>query len=156
MSTSLKNASAGVQIVRIVAALPDGFDDLRRQADGEGYGFLDRLSDEFARGDYAGGADLPVLFAAFSGGELAAVGGITADPYDPAADLARLRHVYVAPDFRRGGVGRALASALVQQGFALAARLSLRAADEGAAGFWEAAGFSRDESGMKRTHILAR
>jgi GNAT superfamily N-acetyltransferase len=149
-------SAGGVQIVRVVAALPEGFDDLRRQASAEGYGFLDRLAEDVSRGDYAGEANLPVLFATFSGGDLAAVGGLTADPYDPAPDLARLRHVYVAPAFRGSGVGRSLASAVIQQGFALAGRLSLRAADERAAAFWEAAGFFRDVSGMERTHILAR
>lgn len=149
-------SAGGVQIVRVVEALPEGFDDLRRQAGMEGYGFLDRMAEEVSRDDYGGQAELPVLFAALSGGDLAAVGALNADPYDPAPDLVRLRHVYVAPAFRRSGVGRSLATALIQQGFALAERLSLRAADERAAAFWEAAGFSRDENGTERTHILAR
>ena len=109
-----------------------------------------------ARGDYAGDAELPVLLAAFAGGELAGVGALTPDPYDPAPDLARLRHVYVSPTRRRGGIGRALASALVQQGFAVAARLSLRAADARACSFWHAEGFSKETGEMGRTHLLAR
>ena len=97
-----------------------------------------------------------MLLAAFAGGELAGVGALTRDPYDPAPDLARLRHVYVSPARRRGGIGRALASALVQQGFAIAGRLSLRAADERACSFWEAEGFSKELGEMARTHLLAR
>ena len=145
-----------VQIVRVLAALPADFDNLRREAVSEGYGFLDRLAGEVARGDYAGDADLPVLLAGFAEGELAAIGGLTPDPYDPAPDLARLRHVYVSPSRRRSGVGRVLAAALIQQGLEIATRLSLRAADDRAAAFWDEAGFARDASGATRTHLLAR
>ncbi|AOO79954.1 GNAT family N-acetyltransferase [Bosea vaviloviae] len=147
---------ASVQIVRVGAALPDGFEALRQEAAGEDYAFLDRLTDEVARGDYAGDGDLPVLFAAYVEGELAGLGGLTPDPYDPEPELARLRHVYVRPARRRHGVGRAIAAALIQQGFAVAARLSLRAADDRAAAFWDAEGFRRDLSGATRTHLLER
>jgi len=145
-----------VQIVRVLDRLPAEFESLRRDAAGEGYGFLERLADEVARGDYAGDGDLPVLLAAFTEGDFAGIGGLTLDPYDAAPDLARLRHVYVRPSFRRSGVGRALATALVQQGLAIRARLSLRAADERAAAFWHEAGFAPDLGGVTRTHLLTR
>jgi len=148
-------SGTAVQIVRLVESLPDDFHSLLREAASEGYAFLDRLSTEFANGDYAGG-DLPVLFAAFAEGRLAAIGGLTADPYDPAPDLLRLRHVYVRPGDRRSGVGRVLAVALIQQGLALAPRLSLRAADARAAGFWDGLGFGRTSDDETRTHLLTR
>lgn len=129
---------------------------LHREATREGYAFLDRLAAEFGEGIYATDDDLPVLLAAFADGELAAVGGLTADPYDPAPDLARLRHVYVRPGARGTGVGRVLAVTLVEQGLALAGRLSLRAADARAAGFWEAIGFARVDDSESRTHLLMR
>ncbi len=93
---------------------------------------------------------------AFAPGVLGAVGALTPDPYDPAADLLRIRHVYVRPGFRRCGVGRQLAGALVQQGSALAPRLSLRAADAPAAAFWEAVGFRPDSGGIRRSHLFER
>ena len=147
---------AAIQTVRVTDTLPDGFESLRQEAAGEGYAFLDRLAQEIERGDYAVDADLPVLFAVFAEGDLAGLGGLTPDPYDPAPDIARLRHVYVRASSRRLGIGRAIASALVQQGFVIAARLSLRAADDRAAAFWEAEGFARDLSGAQRTHLLER
>lgn len=96
------------------------------------------------------------MLAAFSEGGLAAIGGVTADPCDSAPGLARVRHVYVLPGKRRQGVGRWLATALIQQGLATADRLSLRAADARAVAFWDSQGFSRDHSGTARTHLLTR
>lgn len=144
-----------VQLVR-VAGPPEGFETLRREAAAEGFGFLDRLADDLVQGAFAGEADLPVLLAALRDGTLAGLGGLTRDPYDPAPDLVRVRHVYVAPAQRGSGVGGVLASALVQQGFAIAGRLSLRAADARAAAFWEAQGFSRVTGDETRTHMLRR
>ena len=149
-------SGTAIQIVRLSESLSDDFQALRQEAANEGYRFLDRLAAEFADGDYARENDLPVLFAAFEDGSLAAVGGLTADPYDPAPDLVRLRHVYVDPRRRRGGIGRLLAGALVEQGLALVPRLSLRAADRSAGLFWEAQGFRRDLSATTRTHLLTR
>jgi GNAT superfamily N-acetyltransferase len=144
------------QLCRVLDDPPEGFETLRREAAAEGYDFLDRLADEIAQGRYSGGAELPMMLAAFRGGGLVALGGLTADPYDSAPDLARIRHVYVRQAVRRSGIGRILATALIQQGFAIAGRLSLRAADAGAASFWEAQGFVREIDSAARTHLLMR
>ncbi|AMJ62312.1 GNAT family N-acetyltransferase [Bosea sp. PAMC 26642] len=150
-------SGASVQVVRVTETPPEGFEDLRLEAVGEGYVFLDRLADEIARGDYADAdCDLPVLFGVFADGQLVGLGALTADPYDPAPDLARLRHVYVRRDHRGRGVGRVIASALIQQGLSVASRLSLRAADPAASAFWTAQGFRPDDSDAQRTHLLTR
>lgn len=147
---------SAVQIVRITDTPPIGFETLREEAGAEGYGFIDRLAAELAGGLYVGDADLPVMLAAFREGGLVAIGGLTPDPYDSAPDIARVRHVYVRPAMRREGVGRWLTSALIQQGLAVAGRLTLRAADARSAAFWESQGFARDPGGTARTHLLAR
>ncbi|WP_083533593.1 GNAT family N-acetyltransferase [Bosea sp. WAO] len=145
-----------LQIVRLSEALPDDLPVLQAEAAAEGYRFVEGILEEWDAGRYEGGDDRNALFALFRDGMLAAVGAVTPDPYDPAPDLLRIRHVYVRPEHRRGGVGRALASALIQQGFALAPRLSLNAADAGASAFWEAIGFQPDKGGTRRTHLLTR
>lgn len=145
---------SAIQIVRLAETLPDEFGTLHWEASDEGYGFIDGLRGEWDAGRYATGDERFVVFSAFSVGSLAAVGAVTPDPYDPAPDLLRIRHVYVRPAYRRSGTGRALASALVQQGLALAPRLSLNAADTRAAAFWEAIGFQPVATGIRRTHLL--
>jgi GNAT superfamily N-acetyltransferase len=149
-------SAAALQVVRLGEALPDEISALRDEAAAEGYRFVDGLIEEWDSGRYHDGDERNALFAVFRDGALAAVGAVTPDPYDPAPDLLRIRHVYVRPGDRRGGVGRLLAGALVQQGLALAPRLSLNAADSGAAAFWEASGFRPDSGGTRRSHLLTR
>ncbi|WP_420101843.1 GNAT family N-acetyltransferase [Bosea sp. (in: a-proteobacteria)] len=149
-------SEGSVQIVRLAEALPDDIGDLQAEAAGEAYRFVESLLSEWQEGHYAAGDDRFAVFAAFRDGELAGIGALTPDPYDPAPDLLRIRHVYVRSAHRGTGVGRVLATALIQQGLELAPRLSLRAADEKAARFWEAAGFSPTMSGTRRSHLLTR
>lgn len=145
-----------IQIVRLAESLPDDFEALRHEASAESYRFVEGLREAWLAGHYAGGDDRFVTFAAFQEGELSGIGALTPDPYDPEPDLLRVRHVYVRPLHRGTGIGRVLAAALIQQGLALAPRLSLRAADPRAAAFWEASGFKPDTGGTRRSHLLAR
>ena len=93
------------------------------------------------------------LFSAFADGELAGVGGVTVQT-GLAEPAMRMRRLYVHPAYRRGGVARALAGAMMQQGFQTAPLLVLNAAASPAAPlFWEAIGFERvDWPGV--THAL--
>lgn len=147
---------AAIQIVRLADSLPDDFEALRSEAGAESYRFVEGLREEWLAGRYSDSDDRFAAFAAFQEGELAGIGALTPDPYDPGADLLRVRHVYVRPLHRSAGVGRVLAAALIQQGLALARRLSLRAADPRAAAFWEANGFRPDADGARRSHLLTR
>ena len=148
--------ATAIQIVRLAESLPDDFEALRHEASAESYRFVEGLREEWLAGHYGGGDERLVTFAAFHEGELAGIGALTPDPYDPAPDLLRVRHVYVRPLHRGAGIGRVLAAALIQQGLDLAPRLSLRAADPRASAFWEANGFTPDTGGTRRSHLLTR
>ena len=140
-----------VQVVRVVEALPEGLERLRDAARAEGVRIVDRLQAEWAEGRRFDGPD-EALFAAYVDGELAGVGGVAAEP---RAEARRMRNLYVAPAFRRRGVGRALAAAMIQQGTQASARLTCNAAaSPAAAPFWEAQGFA-PEPGDGGTHALA-
>lgn len=145
-----------LQIVRVGEALPDDLPALQDEAAAEGYRFVEGILEEWDAGRYTGADERNTLLAVYREGVLAAIGAVTPDPYDPAPDLLRIRHVYVRPGNRREGVGRVLAGALIQQGLALAPRLSLNAADAGASAFWEAMGFRPDRDGTRRSHLLER
>lgn len=139
-------------IVRLFEGLPHGFDVMCAEAGEEGIRNMALLKAE------VGSPDDPfvepgALFAARVGGALAGIGGVTVETglSEPAM---RLRRLYVRPAFRRAGVARALAGAMMQQGFQTAPLLTLNAAASAAAPpFWEAMGFERvDRAGI--THAL--
>lgn len=144
-----------IQLIRIIDDPPDGFPALLADAASEGVGNMARLADGWASGDQRFDGEGDVLLGALSAGTLVGVGGLSVEP--AAAEPARrVRRFYVRPDVRRQGVGRALASALVQEALDQVDLLTCNAAaSPAAAPFWEAQGFSRDASGPW-THVLRR
>ena len=134
--------------------LPESFEVLAEAARAEGYSFLDRLNARWHDDAYLDDADAS-LFGAFDVGDLIAIGAQTFDEYDPSPDHRRIRHFYVHPDVRRTGVGRALASALIQQAFQLAPLLHLRATHDQSRAFWDVMGFERVDR-PDRSHRLVR
>lgn len=80
------------------------------------------------------------LLVAVADGEVVGVGGLSQCP--DIAGALRMRRFYVHPAWRRRGVARALAEALVASGFEHSDVLTCNAgATAAAAPFWEALGF---------------
>jgi GNAT superfamily N-acetyltransferase len=111
---------------------------MRREARAEGYQFLDRLANDWASGAVRFDRPGEVLFAAYSEGVLAAIGGITIDPTVPEA--LRMRRFYVRPTFRRTGIGREIALALLEGALQSVRVVTLNAAVKSTP-FWENLGF---------------
>ena len=144
-----------IQLVRIIDDLPEGFDALLADAAAEGVRNMTLLADGWASGDQRFDGDGEALLGALLAGALAGVGGLSveADATEPAL---RVRRFYVRPDFRRQGLARTLASALIQEGLDQVDLLTVNAAASLAASlFWEAQGFSPDATGPW-THVLRR
>jgi len=136
----------GMVMVPVVEQLPDGFDVLRRNARAEGHRNMDRLVEDWASGAQRFDAAGEALLAALVAGELAGIGGITADPTMQGA--LRMRRFYVRTEFRRHGVGRRLAETLIAS-----VHLVVNAGTQQAARFWEALGFMPDQRDG-HTHTL--
>lgn len=132
---------SGIMIVPVGEQLPEHFEFLREQAAAEGVGNMDLLALGWFTGSERFSAP-SALFAAYVNGSLAGVGGVT-----PQADLAepamRMRRLYVAPVFRRLGVGRMLAEHMIAHGLRQAGLLTVNArASSVAPRFWRAMGLS--------------
>jgi len=116
----------------------------------EGYRSLERLAADWAasvtRFDRAGEA----LLAAYSNGVLAGIGGLTIDPVVP--DALRMRRFYVRAGYRRSGIGRALATALLEHPRSAGRLVTVNAAT-GSTPFWESLGFAPDRRDG-HTHTL--
>ena len=126
---------------RVTKELPSGFDTLRAEARAEGSWVVERLATDWlsltARFDRDGEA----LLAAWVNGVLAGIGGLTIDPVVP--DALRMRRFYVRLAYRRSGIGRKMATALLQPARSAGGLVTVNAAPASAA-FWESLGFVAD------------
>jgi GNAT superfamily N-acetyltransferase len=138
-----------VRLQPVVGELPADFDTIRAEARAEGYRFPDRLASDWASGAMRFDRPGEALLAAYSEGVLAAIGGITIDPIVP--DALRMRRFYVRPAFRRTGIGRELALALLEGALQWVRLVTLNAAVNSVP-FWETLGFA-PEAHDEHTHI---
>jgi GNAT superfamily N-acetyltransferase len=141
-----------VQLARVIGELPSGFESLRAEASAEGYRFVERLATDWAAGTIRFDRTGEALLVTHVGKELAAVGGLTIDPAMPEA--LRMRRFYVRKRFRRGGIGRQLAAALLEQAAAAGRPVTVNAGS-GSEPFWMALGFVPDPRDG-HTHVLKR
>lgn len=134
--------------------LPGGIDHLRASAEAEGLRNVGTLIDRWRDGSERYDRDGERVLAAIAGGDVVGVGGLSRCPSVPGA--LRVRRFYVAPAWRRHGVARSLAAALLPGGFDHADTITCNAgASDAAAPFWESLGFSRtDLAGV--THVRRR
>jgi GNAT superfamily N-acetyltransferase len=143
---------AAVRLERVVRELPPGFDSLRAEAQAAGYRHLDRLAADWASGAGRFDRDGEALFVAYASGTVAGIGGLTIDPGMPEA--RRMRRFYVGSRFRRSGIGRRLAIALLDEAAPTGRAVTVNAA-AGSEPFWESLGFVLEVSDG-HTHVLAR
>ena len=121
--------------------LPRGFDALLSDAEADGHRHLGRLAAEFA----SNRAMFHLVAAATVDDTLVGIGAVTDEPslsHEPAHEPAwRMRRLYVHRDFRRRGVGHAIAATL-RQGAVVKVRLvTVHSGNSDAAEFWAAMGF---------------
>jgi len=93
------------------------------------------------------------LFGAFADEEWVGTGGLTLDPFNPGERNGRVRRMYVRPDFRRLGVGRALLNHVLEAARGRFGVLQLYTENPRAAKMYEAAGFQPVDE-PKVTHRL--
>jgi len=105
-----------VQFDRVIDDLPHGFDEMRAEASAEGYRHLERLALDWASGAMRFKGAGETLLAVHVQGALAAIGGLTIEAVVPGA--FRMRRLYVREPFRRQGIGRNLALALIEPALA--------------------------------------
>lgn len=144
-------ALRGLKFEQLTEHLPPDFDVLRRDAAAEGKRFLERLCAEWQSGEQRFSGTHEALLAARVNGELAGVGGMTIDPVTPSA--MRMRRFFVRQAYRRLGLGRQLAAALLNRPVPSGTIITVNTDSAEAAAFWEAIGF-RHEPRNGFTHYL--
>lgn len=134
---------------------PIGFAQLRAEAEAEGYEHIEHLVHDWEEGRIRFRLEGEGLFAVLLADRFAGIGGITHDPDLPYTEALRVRRVYVRPEYRREGVGRALVRRIIEHGLRHAPALVVNAGNPGAAAFFEACGF-RPVEDPGHTHRLTR
>jgi GNAT superfamily N-acetyltransferase len=129
------------KLQRVMKELPAGFDDLRAEARAEGYLFVERLATDWLSGTTRFDREGEALLAAHVNGVLAGIGGLTLEPVVPAA--LRMRRFYVRLAYRRRGIGRKLATVLLEPAQSAGGLVIVNAAPVSAV-FWESLGFAPD------------
>jgi GNAT superfamily N-acetyltransferase len=132
---------SGVQLEAVTSFLPCGFAAMQTEARAEGYRFLDRLAAEWEARTAHFARPGEKLLAAHFDNELAGIGGLTLDPV--VSHALRMRRFYIRAAFRRGGIGSALATALLDEARCIG-RLVVVNAAAGSEAFWESLGFVPD------------
>lgn len=122
--------------------LPSDFEGLRRDAAAEGKRFLERLYVEWRSGEQRFSRAHEVLLTVRVNGELAGIGGMTVDPDMPSA--MRMRRFFIRPAYRRHGLGRQLATAILSRTLPSGTIITVNTDNTEAAAFWEALGFQYD------------
>ena len=155
-------AASALSIEPAEPLIPDGLANLADRAEAEGIrivaSVIECWLDRSLRFDQPGES----LLAAVPVGPLdqrqaIAIGGLTNCPTVEGA--LRVRRFYVHPDWRRGGIARALAEHLVTVGFEQAPTIITchAGASDAAVPFWEAMGFEPVSGlGPRITHVRRR
>jgi GNAT superfamily N-acetyltransferase len=148
--------SLSIRLERVVDALPAGFAAMRDEARAEGFGMLDVLAGAWEAGAVLFDRDGEALFAGYVDEVFAGVGGMTHDPHSPAYSPGplRMRRFYVRAPYRRLGVARAIATALLARP-EIAGRVITVNAAPGSEAFWRSLGFVATPR-ERQTHLLAR
>jgi ribosomal protein S18 acetylase RimI-like enzyme len=142
-------------VVDPVSVLPlDALAPLLAESEGEGWRFVRRLADEWARG--ANRFDRPgeALFMAQAGGSIVGVCGLNADPYAADGAVGRVRRLYVLRAYRGRGVGRRLVQAVVAAAAGRFRVLRVRTENSDASRLYERLGFQPLPGAPDSTHLM--
>ena len=139
--------------IRLVRYSNPTFAGLIEDADADGARFMARLRDHWIDGSERFDRPGEILLGAFVENELAGVGGISHEPYEPEDGLGRVRHVYVLTKYRRRGIARALVHDLIGHARKHFSLLRLHTPSPAAARLYEDLGFRPSGQG-RETHRL--
>ena len=121
--------------------LPRNFHTLLSDAEADGHRHIGRLAAEFV----SNRAMFHLIAAATIENTLVGIGAMTDEPthsHEPAHEPTwRMRRLYVHRDFRRRGVGQAIAAMLHQGAVGKVRLVTVHAGNSNAAEFWAAMGF---------------
>ncbi len=141
-------------VVKPFRSLPEDVSVLLESSRSEGHNLVERLVDHWRDGSNRFDRPGELACEARLGSKLVAVGGLNQDPYLDDPGVGRVRHVYVVPEARGQGVGRALVMSLVDHARDRFTRVRLRTTDPESAEFYLQIGFVETHDEEDSTHQI--
>jgi ribosomal protein S18 acetylase RimI-like enzyme len=142
-------------VVDLVSELPlDALAPLLAESEGEGWRFVRRLADEWARGSNRFDRPGEALFVARAGESIVGVCGLNADLYAVDGAIGRVRRLYVLRAYRRRGIGRRLVQAVVGAAAGRFRVLRVRTENSDASRLYQRVGFQPVAGTADCTHLL--
>jgi ribosomal protein S18 acetylase RimI-like enzyme len=145
----------GISIARVRELREHELRPLLDASESEGFHFLRRVACEWQTGDNRFSQPGEALFGAFDRERLVGICGLMLDPYARASGVARLRNLYVLPEYRRSGIGKQLTQTVIASATGSFHLLRLRAGTPEAASFYDHLGFTRSSTEPDSTHLLS-
>lgn len=142
------------ELRRLQTLDPNALRPLIAESQQEGFQFLQRLADEFATGRNRFDQSGEALFGLYDEQTLIGIGGLNLDPYRNDPRIGRVRHLYIARQWRRSGCGKLLMQAIIDEARQQFYLLTLRTDTSEAAAFYEALGFQRAALQTNDSHFL--
>lgn len=139
--------------IKPITELPVDFEALRANAEKEGHLFLNKMQKAWLNGGNRFKSRGELLVGAFIGSELVGICGRNQDPYSEDESVGRVRHLYVLPGHRRGGVGKLLLGLIIKDANVYFRSLRVRTNDEPASKFYLSLGFAFSK-GKEETHKM--
>lgn len=118
----------------------------------EGFFFLSRLEHEYLSGQVRFNGAGETLLGAIEDAAIVGVAGLTRDPDDKDQRTGCVRHVYVLPECRGRGIGKALLAEIERYGKTHFSVLVLRTDTLAAASFYQRIGYEQLAPGETATH----
>jgi len=130
-----------ITVERIDSLPIDRLNPLVTEAAATGFQALSRLLTEWRSGRNRFDQPGEAVFIASDNGHVVGLCGLTRDPYLGDPTVGRVRHLYVAVDHRRKGIGSQLVRAIMRAAMGHFTRLRLRTKNPDAYGFYRSLGF---------------
>lgn len=131
-------------------------DHLVDESAASGYHFVTKLVEEYKSGVNRFSKPGEALFAAVDPktGQIVGVGGLNQDPYTNLPEVGRVRHVYVAANYRQLGIGRMLLTQILSAADGHFRLLTLRTSNPAADRLYQQIGFLKDDRIAHATHYF--
>jgi GNAT superfamily N-acetyltransferase len=143
-----------IAISRVRYLPVDELIDLEAEASASGFRGVFRLVDDWQSGRNRFDQPGEAVYVATAEGRIVGVCGLNRDPYLTDPSIGRIRHLYIANDRRRHGIGSRLVCAIMAEAKGNFARLRVRTNSPDADALYRALGFTPCTAESACTHYI--